>query len=196
MPAPAVPAARASGPPETMPSVTELRTAHTADLDTSTTTAIRDLMNAVFDGVSDDTFDNALGGMHALLFEDGELIAHGSVVQRRLLHGGRALRTGYVEGVAVRTDRRRQGHGGTVMAELERVIQSAYHLGALGASRDGALLYAARGWQQWQGPTSAMTPDGTRRTADLDGAVYVLPVSVPFDITGELTCDYRPAALW
>ena len=179
-----------------MPSVTELRTAHTADLDASTLSAIRDLMNVVFDGVSDDTFDNVLGGLHALLLEDGELIAHGSVLQRRLVHGGRALRTGYVEGVAVHPGHRRQGHGGTVMAELERIIRAAYHLGALGASPEGALLYAARGWQQWRGPTSAMTPDGIRRTADLDGAVYVLPVSVPFDITGELTCDYRPAALW
>jgi aminoglycoside 2'-N-acetyltransferase I len=75
-----------------MPSVTELRIAHTADLGASTTSAIRDLMDAVFGGVSDDTFDNALGGMHALLYEDGELIAHGSVVQRRLLLGSPARR--------------------------------------------------------------------------------------------------------
>jgi aminoglycoside 2'-N-acetyltransferase I len=179
-----------------MPSVTEPRTAHTADLDVGTLSAIRGLMNVVFGGVSDDTFDNVLGGLHALLFEDGELIAHGSVLQRRLVHGGRALRTGYVEGVAVHPGHRRHGHGGTVMAELERVIRAAYHLGALGASPAGALLYAARGWQQWRGPTSAMTPDGIRRTADLDGAVYVLPVSAPVDVTGELTCDWRPAALW
>jgi aminoglycoside 2'-N-acetyltransferase I len=65
--------------------VTELRTAHTADLGPSLVAAIRDLMDAVFDGVSDDTFDNALGGVHALILEDGELIAHGSVVQRRML---------------------------------------------------------------------------------------------------------------
>jgi aminoglycoside 2'-N-acetyltransferase I len=179
-----------------MPSVTELRTAHTADLDAGSLSAIRDLMNVVFGGVSDDTFDNVLGGLHALLLEDGELIAHGSVLQRRLVHGGRALRTGYVEGVAVHPGHRRHGHGGTVMAELERIIRAAYHLGALGASPEGALLYAARGWQQWQGPTSAMTPGGIRRTADLDGAVYVLPVAAPVDVTGELTCDWRPAALW
>ena len=92
-----------------MPGVTELRLAHTADLDASAIAAVRDLMNTVFDGVSDDTFDNALGGMHALIVEDGGLIAHGSVVQRRMLHGGRALRAGYVEGVAVRADHRRQG---------------------------------------------------------------------------------------
>lgn len=179
-----------------MPDVTELRTAHTADLGPGLVSAVRDLMDAVFDGVSDDTFDNALGGVHALILDDGDLIAHGSVVQRRMLHGGRALRTGYVEGVAVRADHRRQGHGATVMAELERVIRTACHLGALGASPEGSRLYAARGWQLWQGPSSALTPTGIRRTANHDGAIYVLPVSVPVDLTAELTCDYRPAALW
>ena len=52
--------------------MTELRTAHTADLGAAEKAAIRGLMDAVFDGVSDDTFDNALGGMHALIVS-GEL---------------------------------------------------------------------------------------------------------------------------
>ena len=82
------------------------------------------------------------------------------------------------------------------MAPLERVVRSAYDLGALGASPDGARLYASRGWQLWRGPSSAMTPDGIRRTADKDGVIYVLPVSVPVDVSGELTCDWRPASLW
>jgi aminoglycoside 2'-N-acetyltransferase I len=176
--------------------VTELRTAHTADLDAATRTAIRALMDAAFDGVSDDTFDNVLGGIHALVLHGAELIGHASVVQRRMLHGGRALRTGYIEGVAVRADRRRQGHGDSMMSVLERIVRSGYHLGALGASADGSRLYTARGWQLWQGPTSALTPDGIRRTAEVDGAVYVLPVSAPLDLSGELICDYRPAALW
>jgi aminoglycoside 2'-N-acetyltransferase I len=176
--------------------MTELRTAHTADLGVGEKAAIRSLMDAAFDGVSDDTFDNVLGGVHALVLDDGELIGHGSVVQRRLLHAGRALRTGYIEGVAVRADRRRQGHGALLMAALERVVRSAYQLGALGASAEGGRLYASRGWQLWCGPSSAMTPDGIRRTADKDGIIYVLPVSVPVDVSGELTCDWRPGALW
>ena len=176
--------------------MTELRTVHTADLDASAMSAIRGLMDAAFGTVSDDTFDNVLGGVHALILEDGELIGHGSVVQRRLLYGGRALRTGYVEGVAVRADRRRHGHGAAMMAELERVIRSAYHLGALGASPEGGLLYASRGWQLWRGPSSALTPDGIRRTADKDGIIYVLSVSVPLDVSAELTCDWRPGSLW
>lgn len=174
----------------------ELRTAHTADLDASTRSAIRALMDAAFGAVSDDTFENVLGGVHALLVEDGELVGHASVVQRRMLHAGQALRTGYIEGVAVREDRRRRGHGAALMSALERVVRSGYQLGALGASDDGSRLYASRGWQLWRGPSSAMTPDGIRRTADSDGAIYVLPVSVPVDVTGELTCDWRPGSLW
>jgi aminoglycoside 2'-N-acetyltransferase I len=174
----------------------QLHTAHTADLDAGARSAIRSLMDAAFDTVSDDTFDNVLGGVHALILEDGELIGHGSVIQRRLLYGGRALRTGYVEGVAVRADRRRQGHGAAVMAALERVIRSAYQLGALGASTEGGLLYASRGWQLWRGPSSALTPDGIRRTADKDGIIYVLPVSVPLDVSAGLTCDWRPGSVW
>jgi len=176
--------------------MTELRTAHTADLGAGEKAAIRSLMDTAFDGVSDDTFDNVLGGVHALVLDDSELIGHGSVVQRRLLHAGRALRTGYIEGVAVRADRRRQGHGALLMAALERVVRSAYQLGALGASPEGALLYASRGWQLWRGPSSAMTPDGIKPTPGSDGSIYVLPVSAPVDVSGELTCDWRPASLW
>ena len=174
----------------------ELRTAHTADLDAGTRAAIRALMDAAFGAVSDDTFENVLGGMHTLVVEDGELVGHASVVQRRMLHAGQALRTGYIEGVAVREDRRRRGHGAAMMSVLERVVRSGYQLGALGASEDGGRLYASRGWQLWRGPSSALTPDGIRRTADSDGAIYVLPVSVPVDVTGELVCDWRPGSVW
>jgi aminoglycoside 2'-N-acetyltransferase I len=176
--------------------VLELRTAHTADLDDGARAAIRRLMDGAFGIVSEDTYQNVLGGVHAVLVEDGALIGHASVVQRRMLHGGRALRTGYVEGVAVRADRRRRGHGAALMSALERIVRSGYQLGALGASDDGARLYVARGWCRWRGPIAALTPDGIRRTPDKDGAIYVLPVSSPVDLSGELVCDWRPGSVW
>jgi hypothetical protein len=45
-----------------------------------------------------------------------DLDADAKAAVRRLLHGGRALRTEYVEGVAVRADRRRRGHSAVIMA--------------------------------------------------------------------------------
>ena len=159
-----------------MADVAELRTAHTADLDPADLKAARALLDEVFNGeVTEADWEHALGGVHALVWDGPTLIGHGSVIQRRLLHQGRALRAGYVEAVAVRADRQGEGHGATVMGALERVLRGAYDLGALGSTDEGAGFYAARGWQLWRGPSCALTPAGVRRTADDDGCLYVLP---------------------
>jgi aminoglycoside 2'-N-acetyltransferase I len=175
----------------------DVRTAHTAELDAATLDAARALLEAVFEGeLTEHDWEHALGGVHALVWDGDELIAHGSVIQRRLLHGGRALRAGYVEGVGVSADRRRQGHGAAVMAALERVIRRAYDLGALGTTDEAVEFYAARGWRRWEGPTSALTPAGVTRTADDDGGVYVLEAAVALDLSAPLVCDWRDGDVW
>jgi aminoglycoside 2'-N-acetyltransferase I len=174
----------------------ELRIVHTADLDAAARHAARALLDDVFDDMTDEDWDHALGGMHAMLSEGPELIGHASVIQRQLLYGGRAWRTGYVEAVAVRADRRRTGHGGTLMDAVERIIRGAYEVGALGSTDAGAAFYAARGWLRWLGPCSALTPEGIIRTADEEGYIYVYPVTAPLDISRELTCDWREGDAW
>ena len=129
----------------------ELQTAHTAELDAATLTAARALLYDVFDDMTDHDREHALGGVHVLVWEGADLIGHASVIQRRLLHGGRALRTGSVEGVGVRADRRGRGHGAAMMDALETVVQGAYELGALGAADEAAAFYAAGGWRLWRG---------------------------------------------
>ena len=177
--------------------VAELRTAHTADLDPADLKAARALLDEVFDGeVTQGDWEHALGGVHALVWDGPTLIGHGSVIQRRLLHRGRALRAGYVEAVAVRADRQGQGHGAAVMGALERVLRGAYDLGALGSTDEGAGFYAARGWKLWRGPSAALTPAGVRRTADDDGCLYVFKLAMPLDLDGELTCDWRDGDVW
>lgn len=80
---------------------------HTAELDGGTRRAVRALLRDAFDGdFSDDDWEHALGGVHALARADDRVVGHAAVVQRRLLHGGRALRAGYVEAVAVAADAR------------------------------------------------------------------------------------------
>jgi aminoglycoside 2'-N-acetyltransferase I len=177
--------------------VSRVQVAHTADLDPETLRAARELMAGAFgDDFTEDDWDHALGGIHALAWEGGELVGHASVVQRRLLQGGRALRAGYVEAVAVRADRRRRGHGAAVMEPLERIIRNAYELGALGATDDGAALYRGRGWLRWEGRLSAITPTGVTHTPEEEGYVYVLPVETQLDLSGELTCDWRDGDVW
>ena len=180
-----------------MAAVAELRLAHTADLDPAAREAARALLDEAFQGdVTEADWEHALGGVHALVWDGPALIGHGSVIQRRLLHQGRALRAGYIEGVAVRPDRQGEGHGAALMSALERVLRGAYDLGALGSSEEGAGFYAARGWQLWRGPSSALTPTGIRPTPDEDGCLYVFELAVPLDISGELVCDWRDGDVW
>jgi aminoglycoside 2'-N-acetyltransferase I len=177
--------------------MTSITVAHTAQLDPATLATARALVHGAFDGqFGEEDWEHALGGMHALAHDGDRLTGHGAVVQRRLVHDGRALRVGYVEAVAVAADRRRRGVAAAVMAALEEVIRRAYDAGALGASDDGARLYISRGWQLWQGPTAALTPAGPQRTPDDDGSVYVLPAGTRLDLTGELTCDWRDGDVW
>ncbi|MEW2517934.1 GNAT family N-acetyltransferase [Actinacidiphila alni] len=183
--------------------MSDVRTAHTAELSAAELAAIRALLDGAFAGHPDGAFtdgdwDHTLGGIHATIWEGTAPVAHACVVQRRLLHNGRALRTGYVEAVAVREDLRGRGYGAAVMSAAERFIRGAYELGALGSAEEATGFYAARGWQVWRGRTSALTPgEGIVPTTDVDGWIYVLPVAgVPLDLTGTLTCDWRDGDVW
>lgn len=170
---------------------------HTCELSTDTLAAFRRLLDTAFaGGFSDDDWEHTLGGLHAAVWVADAPVAHGAVVQRRLLHAGRALRTGYVEGVAVHPDHRGRGHAQAVMAELERVIAGGYELGALSASAAGRGVYVSRGWREWGGPTGVLTTAGVRRTPEDDGSVFVWPVSAPLDPAAELVCDWRDGDVW
>jgi aminoglycoside 2'-N-acetyltransferase I len=140
-------------------------------------------------------WEHALGGQHVLIHDDAGVVGHGALVMRRLLHGGRALRAGYVEAVATAATHRRRGVGSTVMSALEE-LASAYDLLALGATDDGVLLYESRGWQRWRGRLLALTPDGVVRTDEDEGWLFVLPGDADVDLDGDLTCDWRPGDLW
>jgi aminoglycoside 2'-N-acetyltransferase I len=177
-----------------MPAV---RLAHTSELEVATLAAIERMVVGAFPGNFDEhDWEHALGGIHAIVEEDGSIVAHGAVVQRRLLHAGRALRTGYVEAVAVRPDRQRRGLGTAVINALTPVIRGAYAIGALAASEQAGRLYSSLGWVRWLGATWVLSPNGIERTADEDGGIYVLPLDTSLDLTGDLVCDWRDGDVW
>lgn len=173
------------------------RLVHTADLDNETRRSAHHMVIDAFAGEFGDTdWDHALGGMHALIWHRGAIIAHGAVVQRRLIYQGAALRCGYVEGVAVREDWRGQGLAIAILDACEQVIRGGYLLGALSSSDRGRRLYAVRGWLPWRGPTSVLAPAGLTPTPDDDGSVFVLPVGITLDTSAVLTCDWRDGDVW
>jgi aminoglycoside 2'-N-acetyltransferase I len=178
---------------------------HTSQLDDAALATIRQMLGVAYgEDFSHEDWEHTVGGTHALIWEGAELIAHGSVVPRRFLYvpklgddwdGARVVQAGYVEGVAVRADRRRLGLGTAVMASLGEVIRREYSLGALSASDDGRGLYEAQGWLSWRGRTFVQAATGIEATPDEDDGIYVLPVE-PIDVTGCLACDWRSGDVW
>jgi aminoglycoside 2'-N-acetyltransferase I len=174
-----------------------LRSGHTSSFQATELVQARQLLDVVFEGdMTGSDWEHALGGMHVMAWHGASLVGHASLIQRRLLYRGTALRTGYVEAVGVHPNHQRRGLAGRMMDILEQVICKAYDLGALGATDSGAKLYARRGWLRWQGRASALTPHGIVPTPDDADCLYVLPVTLELDVHAELTCDWRDGDVW
>jgi len=142
---------------------------------------------------------HGVGGVHVLLSEDDELLAHASVVTRTLRNDGAAFATGYVEAVAVRADQQGRGLGRLVMDHAETIIRARHQVGALNAVESAAPFYAARGWQLWAGHTQADTPEGVADTYHPDDRIFVLPTvkaARQLSESSPLICDWRDGDLW
>ena len=141
-------------------------------------------------------WDHAIGGVHFYLEEDGEPVVHASVVERRLETAGRAFRTGYVEAVATRPDRRRRGLASRVMQAATAHVMEEYELGGLCTGEND--FYARFGWETWRGATFVRTDDGLVRTGDEDGSVMILRAgpSADVDLDGTISCEWRSGDVW
>jgi aminoglycoside 2'-N-acetyltransferase I len=179
--------------------MTRLRSVTTAELTEGELSALRRLLFEEFGGrFTEDDWDHTLGGVHLLAVDEGGIVAHAAVVPRTLVAGPRSLRTGYVEGMATRGDRRQRGLATLVMREVGRVIEQGYELGALADGTGIPGFYQRLGWETWQGPTWVAAPHGRERTAEEDGGVLVLrtPSTGELDPTASITCDWRSGDVW
>jgi len=175
----------------------DLQFTHTALVSPQMLAQIRAFLAEAFAGeFTNYDWENAIGGLHALLWEGADLIGHASVVQRHLLHGEVALRTGYFECVGVRADRRRQGLGTEMMRALQTQIRDAYDLSALCSTAEAIPFYSQLGWDVWRGPLSTLTPSGMRDEHRYRNRICVLKHSLPLDLDAPLTCDWRDGDPW
>ena len=168
------------------------------ELDPRDRTAIRALLDTAFAGdFSDDDWAHALGGTHAIVEDDGAVVAHASVVPRVLDIGTHRVRAGYIEAVGVLPTRHGTGLGTAVMRALAEVIAREFELGAL--STGEWPFYKGLGWERWRGPTWVRHPHGRlERSPDDDDSLMILrtPTSPPIDLFAPLTCDARRGDAW
>ena len=84
-----------------------LHTFTTSEADPEVLARVRELLDDAFDDYADTDWQNALGGRHVVVTEHDTVVAHASVVPRRIDVGERTVRTGYVESVATAPGPRR-----------------------------------------------------------------------------------------
>ena len=170
----------------------------TSDLSDRDRAALRALLDAAYaGGFSEDDWGHAIGGAHLVVEADDGVVAHASVVARVIDVGGRPLRTGYVEAVAVRPALQGTGLGTAVMQAAGELIARDFELGVLSSGEWH--FYERLGWERWRGPTSVRRADGppTRTPDDDDGIMFLrVPLSPPVDVTAPITCDDRPGDPW
>jgi aminoglycoside 2'-N-acetyltransferase I len=159
--------------------------------------AARTLCTAAFgDRFSDEDWEHTFGGERVLAFDDGDLVGHAAVVPRTITVGEQPFRAGYVEGVAVRPQRQRDGFGRTMMTRLSMHVRARYELGALSTSRPG--FYARSGWERWSGPSYVRDHDATHRTEDEDDGLMALRFgpSAHVALSSSITCLARSGDDW
>jgi aminoglycoside 2'-N-acetyltransferase I len=175
----------------------DVRSFNTDDVSTGLLAEIRVLLDEAFDGDFDDTdWLHALGGVHVVAFENDEVRAHGSVVERLLEVGATPVRTGYVEAVATRPSEQGRGWGTAVMAEIGTIVRSRFDMGALATGEHA--FYERLGWLRWRGPTAVRRHGALVRTPEDDDAVMVLPVAgaASIELTATIACNDRHGDVW
>lgn len=179
--------------------MTIVRKVATDELSSKEVAVLRELFRAAWpdpaNEFTDDDWEHAVGGVHFLLEENETVVAHGSVVARELHTSGLRLTTGYVEAVATRPTRQRQGYGSALMRAVNEHIDRTFPLGALGGT---PTFYEPLGWVVWKGSTFVRTDSGLIRTPEEDGQVLVrlTPTSPELDLSAPISCDWRPGDVW
>jgi aminoglycoside 2'-N-acetyltransferase I len=175
----------------------DVRVFTTDGADPSLLVSARRLMTVAFgDRFDDDDWAHGLGGWHAAIEEHGEVVAHASVVPRRIEIGGAPLNAGYVEAVATDPSRQRAGYGTTVMEAIDEIVRQDFEVGVLATSAHH--FYERLGWQRWRGPTFVRVGADLRRTPDEDDGVMVLRFGPSADcpLRATISCDSRQGDAW
>src|SRR6185369_6085153 len=114
--------------------------------------ALRRLLDEAFDGdFSDEDWQHAIGGWHAIVSTRGSMVAHAAAVERHLVVDGHGFRTAYVEAVAVKPRHQRTGLGTAVLSRITSFVLAQFELGALSSGEWS--FYERLGWERWRGPT-------------------------------------------
>ena len=168
-----------------------------SDIDPQLLRAAHDLCVLAFGPTfTDDDWSHSGGGQRFLVVQDGAVVGHAAVVERRISVGAQVLSVGYVEAVAVSPSLQGQRIGAVLVEASNEEIRARFDLGALSTSAHA--FYERLGWERWQGPTYVATGSQVMRTPDEDAGIMILRTqrTPSIDLTAAITCEAREGDDW
>jgi aminoglycoside 2'-N-acetyltransferase I len=152
--------------------------------------------SAFGDRFDESDWKHTFGGIRVLLFEDAELIGHAAIVPRCIHINDEEFNTGYVEGVAIRTEKRRLGIGSKIMQGVANPLAEEFDFGVLSTAHP--TFYARLGWDHWAGPSFVLKGTDLVRTPEGDAGLMVLrnQTLAGLSLTESITCHERDGDDW
>jgi aminoglycoside 2'-N-acetyltransferase I len=143
------------------------------DIDSETESTITALLDLAYEGdFSPEDWEHTFGGQYFIGYLDGTIIAHGSVVPRKMFIDGEEVTVGYVEAIAVLPTHWRQGFGTQLMAQITEFCLETYELSIL--SSDAIKFYSRLGWREFVGESFVQDGDVEVRTEEEDEGLMLL----------------------
>ena len=154
------------------------------------------MLDAAFEGdFSDEDWKHTFGGYRFLGLLEGELIAHGAIVPRKIFFDSQHLTVGYVEGVAVDPRYWRNGYGSSLMAAITKVCRENFEISML--STDEKAFYTKHGWRDFQGESFVLVQGTEVRSEEEDeGLMYLLGNSTSVKRPRKVVCESRDGDSW
>jgi aminoglycoside 2'-N-acetyltransferase I len=156
---------------------------------------LREFLDEAFDyDFTDEDFAHSMGGTHFAVVHNGRLIAHASVVLRRLSFGGQVFDAGYVEALAVALPWRGRGVGSKLLSELTAFCQENFAVSMLSTGSHG--FYERHGWRRMRAESYFYNGTFSVRTSEEDETLMVLSELDEVLSAKKVVCDFRDGDVW
>jgi len=166
------------------------------EIDAGYEKSIKDLLDLSYEGdFSPQDWEHTIGGQYFIGFLDDLIIAHGSVVSRKVFIDEQAVTVGYVEAIAVLPSYWQKGFGTQLMKEVTQFCLENYELSML--STDENYFYERLGWKRFEGESFARSGDLEVRTLEEDEGLMLLPGNASqIGVIRRAVCESRSGDDW
>ena len=156
----------------------------------------RNVLNEAFDGdFSEEDWSHTFGGIRFLGFLEKRLIAHGSVVPRKIWIDATETKAGYVEGIAVEKSYWRRGFGSSLISEITAFCRAEFPISMLSTGEKE--FYRKHGWVDFPGESFVSVNGIEIRTEEEDeGLMVLLGALSSFSIPRKVVCETRTGDFW